>query len=307
MAFPVIATVKFCFTRIPRDWDIIWRYLQIPFLLCCLFGCVMLGIYVLAGPETFIRTEIVAERETTLPTAWYFVYLLSAGWVPSIFFLPFLISFGRFALVGVRGLEGRHTWSWGQAEWHFVKGMFFLIIICLGYLLAFTLVAGAAFLASSMLVSVIAPSEPILALLKLVGGAILVIAFLFLISQLLRLSVVYIPLSFQAPFKSDSLWAATRGMVWRYFGCLALIGLVVVALTWVITFGLESLLFGGDPAAQLKMQMLQSIFLLPITAISVPAINTLYAEVWRYSGGHEEWSGAGEQIAQPAAETTPAQ
>jgi hypothetical protein len=215
MAFPVIATVKFCFTRIPRDWDIIWRYLQVPFLLCCLFGCVMLGIYVLAGPETFISTEIKDGNESFDTTIWYWVYFFTTAYAPWVLLIPFLITWGRYTLVDERGLEGRLNWSWGHPEWSFVKGGIMFLLVVLGWGLVFGLVAGIPLVVGIFSVLAIRPEETTLTILKFVGGTCYVVAVGYFTFLMARLNVVFIPLSFGASFKSDGLWAVTKGKALR--------------------------------------------------------------------------------------------
>jgi hypothetical protein len=306
MAFPVIATVKFCFTRIPREWDIIWRYLQVPFLLCCLFGCVMLGIYVLAGPETFISTEIKDGNESFDRTVWYWVYFFTTAYAPWVLLIPFLITWGRYTLVDERGLEGRLNWSWGHPEWSFFKGGIMFLLVVLGWGLVFGLVTGIPIVVGVFSVMAIRPEETTLTILKFVGGTCYVAAFGYFIFLMARLNVVFIPLSFGASFTSDSLWAVTKGKGLRYLGGILLIGLCTGLPTIALDLALTPILFGDGPTANLKAQLLQSIFLLPITAISFTAMTTFYSELWRYSGGHEEWSGGGTPPAAPPADTTPA-
>jgi hypothetical protein len=307
MTFPVIATVKFCFTRIPRDWDIIWRYLQVPFLLCCLFGCVMLGIYVVAGPETFASTVTTENSEQLIQNGWYFAFTLSFAIIPTLILIPFLISWGRYALIGERGLEGRLSWSWSKPEWHVTKGGIMLLLVIAGWGIVFGLATGIPAVLVFMLFAALGLQGPIVTILAVIAGALYIAAFCVFLAQMTRLYLAFIPLAFGAPFKSETLWAVTKGKVWRYIGGLVLAGFCIGLPTWLVTLSLTSIIFGDDPAGPIKMQLLQNIFLLPVTCLSSAVFTAYYAEVWRYSGGHEEWSGAGEQIAQPAAETTPAQ
>jgi hypothetical protein len=304
MAFPVFATVKDCFTRIPRDWHIIWRYLQVPFLLCCLFGCVMLGIYVLAGSEKFITTETIENQEKLVETGWYPAFFLAISFAPYLIFTPFAISWGRYTLIGERGLEGRQSWSWGKPEWHFIKGGIVFLLVILGWGVAFALATGIPAVLGFMLVAAFGLKGPVATVLAVVAGAIYFAALVVFLSYMTRLYVVFIPLAFAAPFTSESLWAVTKGKVWRYLGGLIMIGVCIGIPFWVVTFATSSAIFDDDPTGPLKMQLLQGIFLFPFTAISLIATTAYYAEVWRFSGGHEEWSGTAAPAQPPSAETT---
>ncbi|MBY0511246.1 MAG: hypothetical protein K2P94_13980 [Rhodospirillaceae bacterium] len=192
------------------------------------FAGVPIGVYLLA----IISVQGLFGAQTivpgTEPETAFTAPLLILAIVQLVLFLPAVVTWYRFVVLGLEEAQRRPLFTLGRLEWRYLLWQIIVIVIVLGFLA----LSG---LATYVLVSFTNAYPFLIVVATIAGIASLVGTFLLMT----RLSMILVMVSLDKPVSFKASWHMTKGVTWRLLGAtlLVMIGVVILALPLGVLMG----------------------------------------------------------------------